>query len=143
MRLKPLLLLAALGAMPVAAEACSCMAYDTVEEKIAETEVAFFGVADEMIPATMSDDPGETYRTRFTVWRSYTGPDAPTLEVSHLLSSAACGLRFQTGKPQLVLAYRAGDGTLQTNSCTNITYTRDDKDLREALDARYPVKWWW
>ena len=143
MRLKPLTLIAALAAMPVAAEACSCRPYDTAEDKIADTGIAFFGVPEAMVPATDAGDDGGRATTRFTVWRSYTGPDAPSLEVTHRLSSAACGLQFEPGKPQLVFAARGEDGQLTTNSCANLTYTRDGKDIREALDARYPKKWWW
>ena len=143
MRLKPLALIAALAAMPVAAEACSCMPYETAEEKIADTEIAFFGVPEDMVPANGAEGQDDRHVTRFTVWRSFTGPDAPSLEITHRLSSAACGMRFQPGQPQLVFAYRGDDGALRTNSCANLAYTRDGTDLRKALEARYPVKWWW
>jgi hypothetical protein len=142
-------LAAGLAALPLAAEACSCMVSATVEEKLAQTEIAFIGVPEETsrAPGASETDDGfvdnDRHETRFTVLRSYRGPDAPTLDVSHLLSSAACGTQFQPGRPQLIFAYAQEDGTLTTNSCTLITYTRDDKSVFDALEAGYKGKWWW
>ncbi|MGB3625171.1 MAG: hypothetical protein WA989_05075 [Henriciella sp.] len=85
------LIVATLAALPLGAEACSCMVYDTAEEKLAETEIAFIGVPEDMTraPAAGEVDDGfadnDRYQTRFTVLRSYRGPDAPVLDVSHLL----------------------------------------------------------
>ena len=143
MRLKPFVLIAACLAMPVAAEACSCMVYETVEEKLEQTEVAFFGVPQTDTPADEGAPMRGEHETRFSVWRSFVSPDEPALTVTHRLSSAACGTRFEKGKPQLIIAYRSDDGTLHTDSCTNISYTNDGKNLLDALDAAYPKDWWW
>jgi hypothetical protein len=148
MMIRTLLLVAACAAASSAAEACSCMVYGTVEEKLAASETIFLGAAEERSPAS-DEEPDEgiaaedAYKTRFRVIRSYRGPDAPTLEVAHRLSSAACGHEFRNGSPVLVFAYAGEDGALQTNSCALITYTRDDESVFDALEAEHGGKWWW
>lgn len=146
---RSLAIAAGLAALPIAAEACSCMVPATVEEKLAQTEIAFIGVPEETSRAGEANEPddgfadNDTYETRFSVLRSYRGPDAPAIEVTHLISSAACGTQFQSGRPQLIFAYTEEDGRLATNSCTLITYTRDEKSVFDALEAGYDGKWWW
>ncbi|GGB76411.1 hypothetical protein GCM10011503_26480 [Henriciella pelagia] len=124
------------------------MVYGTVEEKLAASETIFLGAAEERSP-TGEDETIEgiadedAHKTRFRVIRSYRGPDAPTLEVAHRLSSAACGHEFRNGSPVLVFAYAGEDGALQTNSCALITYTRDEESVFDALEAEHDGKWWW
>ena len=109
------LAIAALFASAAVALACSCLPYRDAAAQLAETDVAFIGVA----VKTQRASPGSRDRvTTFRVTETLKGAPARTVRVRHEIGDGGnCGISFPRNTPLLVLAYNY-NGQLATSMCS-------------------------
>lgn len=135
----PLLALAVLAALPIRADACTCMAFPDDPAAAAElayerADVVFLGTALETETKLASTPRARI--TRFSVEKSWKGlGGAKDAMVRSAVSEAACGIRFQTGLRYLVFAYRDGQREyLTTGLCELNRREKAAADILSALD---------
>lgn len=109
------LALAALFASATVALACSCVAYRDAATQLAETDVAFVGVA---VKTTRASLFSRERVTTFRVSETLKGAPARTVRVRHEIGDGGnCGIAFPRNTPLLVLAYEY-NGRLATSMCS-------------------------
>lgn len=109
------LALATLLATAAAALACSCVGYRDAAAQLAETDVAFIGVA---VKTQRADLRTRDRITTFRVSETLKGAHVRTVRVRHEIGDGAnCGITFPRNTPLLVLAH-AYNGALTTSMCS-------------------------
>lgn len=106
---------AALLASAATALACSCMPYRDAAAHLAETDVAFIGVA---VKTQRADFNTKDRVTTFRVTETLKGAPATTIRIRHEISDGGnCGIIFPRNTPLMVFAHDY-NGTLATSMCS-------------------------
>ena len=116
----------------VQAWGCSCLPIDSksVSEHIGDKAV-FVGTPLSSSSTNWYDDAVTTFK----VHKGLQGEFGETVDIRHTQSGASCGVRYKTGKTQMILAYKMEEG-LVTSLCSNplpeiivINYFEKQQDL--------------
>lgn len=114
-----------------AAFACSCVRYNSAQEQLERSSVAFIG----RVASTTAGENTDSRMTRFTVEKTLKGSPQTSRTVRHSIQTGGmCGVTFQSGRSYLILA-REHEGRLVTSSCSMPQFPQADF---EAAAARQP-----
>jgi hypothetical protein len=99
---------------------CRCMR-GTIEEDFDSSDIVFEGIA---VQATKISQFKQI--TQFEVIQTFKGEHAKERFINTNISSASCGIEFQTGKVYTIFATQLSDKSLITNSCTRTMISEDE-----------------
>jgi len=135
---------ASLGALTLASQAfaCSCLFQETAEQQFDKAEILFIGTVVDTGPRQIKrawwhwftpwDDLVEPewdaeHVTTFQIDRMLKGPETlDTITFVHGVSSAACGIRFETQQAGVFIGYTQSDGYYSTSLCSSARFSESE-----------------
>lgn len=122
--------------------ACSCLFPESAEQQLENSNLVFIGTVIDTGPRDIKrpwwhwftpwEERVETewdaqHITTFQVDRMLKGPDTlDTITFVHGVSSAACGVRYQSQQSGVFIGYEQSDGYYSTSLCSSARFPAED-----------------